>query len=91
MSEDDGGVRTFEEWVGLEQPPPEAWLVASTRSAYRIPYGKEMTREDFHALLEKTKGLQMLPGPKSAEQKAEDAKSIRESPQATTPDVIPEP
>lgn len=87
----ESGVKTFEDWVGLEDPPVETWLVASARSAYRIPIGKEMTREDFHAFLEKTKGLQMLPAPKSAEQRAEEAKSIRESPQAPTPDVIPEP
>lgn len=86
---DISGVKTFEDWAALEQP--EAWLVASARSAFRVPIGKEMTRETFLSLLEKTKGLQMLPAPKSAEQKAEEAKSIRESPQAPTPNEIPEP
>jgi hypothetical protein len=87
MSDETSGVKTFEQWVDLEKP--EQWLVASARSAFRIPYGREMTREDFHAFLEKTRNVQMLPGPKSPEQKAEEQK--REGPNAPTPNVIPEP
>lgn len=88
---DESSVKTFEDWAELEKA--ESWLVASARSAFRIPFGREMTREAFQELLRKTGGLQMLPAPKTAEQKAEEAKAVsfRESPQAPTPNEIPEP
>jgi len=65
MEDTDFSPKTFEHWV--EQDKPEVWLVASARSAFRIPVGKEMTHEEFKSLLEKTGKLEMraTPTPKN--------------------------
>lgn len=55
----DYSPKTFEHWI--EQDKPAAWLAASTRAAFRIPVGKEMTHEEFKTLLEKTGKLEMHP------------------------------
>lgn len=59
----DENVKSFEDWA-KEMPPEKQWLAASARSAFRIPLGREMTREEFNGLIEKTGRVEMLPAPK---------------------------